>query len=60
MRRPICQTQNRLAPLVEIKLRILGVRAVPATVFLTSKISYLLFPNLTHKTETVTAKAGRY
>ncbi len=24
----------------------------PATMFLASKISYLLFPNLTHKTET--------
>jgi hypothetical protein len=31
----------------------------PATVFLTSKISYLLSPNLTHKTETVTGKGGR-
>jgi hypothetical protein len=31
----------------------------PATIFLTDKISYLLFPNLTHKTETGTAKGGR-
>ncbi len=52
--RPIFQTQNWLAPFVEIKLRIVGVRAVPATVFLASKISYLLSPNLTQKTETGT------
>ncbi len=31
----------------------------PATVFLTNKISYLLFPNLIDKTETGTAKGGR-
>jgi hypothetical protein len=30
-----------------------------ATVFLTSKISYLLLPNLTHKTETATIKGRR-
>ncbi len=31
----------------------------PATIFLTFKISYLFFPNLTQKTETSTAKGGR-
>jgi hypothetical protein len=31
----------------------------PATIFLTSKISYLFFPNLTQKTETSTAEGGR-
>jgi hypothetical protein len=31
----------------------------PATIFVTSKISYLFFPNLTQKTETSTAKGRR-
>jgi hypothetical protein len=52
----ICLVLTSFLPLEQ--LRSCSVRG-PATIFLTAKISYLLFPNLTHKTETGTAKGGR-
>jgi hypothetical protein len=41
------------------EIMILRACSTLATVFLTSKISYLLFLNLTHKTETGTIKGRR-
>jgi hypothetical protein len=48
--------QQCLLFLEQVHLRLVSG---PAAVFLTSMISYLLFPNLTHKTEIGTVNHGR-